>query len=691
MRLPPDIEREFREHYLRKFVNHMRFIWTFAVVIWPVLRGADTFLYPELRTDIIVIFLITWPMIILAAAATWFPYRIVNLVPYVAALTASFAASTMVYLLVKLPLPAGYRFFASLIGVIVITCAFFTFLRFSAAALCHLTIIGVFLIAQFFIAPPPVALLVNNTIFVLGVAFVGLTACYMTERYARENFVQSRTLAEQAAAITEKVQALEISERAALDARNRALQASRAKSTFLANMSHELRTPLNGILGFVQLMLRDRRLEADQRDNLNVILRSGEHLLSLINDVLSISKIEAGREILNPQPFDPRRMLDALDRAFRLQADTVELDFEFFVDANLPGYVMGDEGRLRQVLYNLLGNSFKFTQRGSIVVRVSWAAGRARFAVEDTGCGIPPDQVTRIFEAFSQADSGVRSQEGTGLGLAISRHFIRLMGGDISVESVPGKGSTFAFEIDLKETEATNEAAPLPRVVGLEPGQPEFRLLVVDDRAENRRLLRQLLGALGFDVREAADGVAGVEMFEKWRPHLVWMDMRMPVMDGLEATRRIRSVERRDGGPHVPVLALTASAFDHDRDRILSAGCDDVVTKPFREEVIFAKLAEHLHVRFRREETVTAATEGQVAPGANGLQGLDELDPDWRLRFRAAILQGDVQTAHSELDRLGDNSPAPALRRLVQTYQFDEILDALESATESPGQMRRPS
>ena len=281
----------------------------------------------------------------------------------------------------------------------------------------------------------------------------------------------------------------------------RALDANRAKSTFLANMSHELRTPMNAILGFVQLMKRDKGLNAEQRENVNIIERSGEHLLALINDVLSISKIEAGHVALNEHPFDLPRMLDGLRETFRLKAESKGLGFDVDLSDDMPRYVRGDEAKVRQVLINLLGNAFKFTETGGVVLRASWRDARAVFEVEDTGRGIASEEIDKLFGAFVQTESGRLSQEGTGLGLAISRSFARLMGGDITVESEPGHGTVFRVELLLPATDAViHESNPRP-VIGLEPGQPLFRILVVDDTLENRKLLVKLLGAIGFQMR----------------------------------------------------------------------------------------------------------------------------------------------------------------------------------------------
>jgi signal transduction histidine kinase/CheY-like chemotaxis protein/streptogramin lyase len=421
--------------------------------------------------------------------------------------------------------------------------------------------------------------------------------------------------------------------------------ANRAKSTFLANVSHELRTPLNAIIGFSQLMLRATKtgpgnaLQPEQQDNLRVIQQSGEHLLSLINEVLEMSKIEAGRAILTPQPFDLHQLLTGLSSMFGLRAREKGLELTFDLSPNLPRGVTADAGKLRQILINLLSNAVKFTAQGEIVVQVAATplAERSetgesrtclRVAVSDSGPGIAPQELEQIFVPFVQASSAADAPEGTGLGLSISRQYARLMGGDLTVQSAPGEGSTFTLEVPLilSEEMLANEAAPSLPVIGLEPGQPTYRLLVVDDNAANRALLVQLFAPLGFAVREAANGEEAIAIWQAWAPHLVWMDMRMPVMDGYEATRRIKATVQ---GQATVVVALTASALEEDRRLILSEGCDDYVRKPFREEALFAVLQRHLGVAFVYGEAEGKRPFPTATPQPNPSQTRMIWQPHW--------------------------------------------------------------
>jgi two-component system sensor histidine kinase ChiS len=481
-------------------------------------------------------------------------------------------------------------------------------------------------------------------------------------------------------------------------AKEAAEAASRAKSAFLANMSHEFRTPLNAILGFSQLMLRQRELPHEQQENLEIIGRSGEHLLGLINDVLELSKIEAGRTTVTLQSFDLHRMLEGLEDMFHLRAEQKGLALFFDISPNVPQYVRMDEGKLRQVLMNLLGNAVKFTQEGGVSLRV--AVGPApeegsvrhvlQFEVEDTGPGIAAEEMEALFDPFVQTASGQRAQEGTGLGLPISQQFVRLMGGEIRVRSEWGQGSTFEFELPAEtgEPDHVATAGPLHRVIGLAPGQPPYRLLVVDDKEPNRRLLVKMLVPLGFQVREAADGEEALEIWEQWDPHLIFMDMRMPVMDGYEATRRIKATTK---GQATVIIALTASALEEDRELILSEGCDDYMRKPFREASLLATLEQHLGARFVYEETSTdeqPEAEDQRAQAALLQDGrslsaaLGSLPSAWLDELRRATVLGDLEAIMATVDpiREQDSALAEALGRLAYGYQHDTILKSIEQA-----------
>ena len=496
-------------------------------------------------------------------------------------------------------------------------------------------------------------------------------------------------------------------------AKEAAEAANRAKSIFLANMSHEFRTPLNAILGFTQLMNRDSSLTAEQQENLGIINRSGGHLLGLINDVLELSKIEAGRAMLNEQSFDLHHLLNGLEEMFRLRAEENGLALDFDLSPDVPQYVQMDEGKLRQVLMNLLGNAVKFTQEGGITLRVrqlgqsesyepvDLRTRKLAFEVEDTGPGIAPEELAAVFDPFVQTASGQQSQEGTGLGLPISQQFARLMGGDLAVSSEVGQGSIFKFEVPIEvvDTVAVRTAQPTRRVIGLEPEQPVYRLLIVDDKEVNRKLLVRMLAPLGFEVQEAVNGQEAIETWEHWEPHLIWMDMRMPVMDGYEATRRIKATTK---GQATVIVALTASALEEDRAIILSEGCDGYMRKPFREGDLFDTLTKHLGVRFvyqemeedrdRRRRTLGEPPQdaltlaaGHPDTDAKLVEGLVALPADWVANLQQATILGNLDSILTLIDQIReqDAALANALAHLAHNFDHDKILALIDQAGES--------
>jgi signal transduction histidine kinase/CheY-like chemotaxis protein len=386
-----------------------------------------------------------------------------------------------------------------------------------------------------------------------------------------------------------------------LAAQASAEEANLSKSVFLANMSHELRTPLNAVIGFSQLVARSPSLSPEDRESIATIRRSGEHLLGLINEVLSISKIEAGKLAVENRAFDPHQTIEAVISMIRGRATAAGLELSLDLDPGFPRAVSGDEGKLRQALLNLLGNAVKFTASGTVALHARWNAGRATFDVSDTGHGIAEAELPCLFEPFVQTASGREVREGTGLGLAITQKLVRLMGGEITVTSRIGEGSTFHFEIRLPLATEPIQLVEANRVIGLEPGERPRRILVVDDTQDSRILLRKLLEAVGMEVSEAANGQEAVERWKTWHPELIFMDNRMPVMDGSQATEAIRRLESGSSPSRTLIVAVTASVLEHERGAILARGADDLVMKPYSEEKIFEVIASRLGVRFRRE------------------------------------------------------------------------------------------
>nr|WP_242041617.1 response regulator [Alkalinema sp. FACHB-956] len=491
--------------------------------------------------------------------------------------------------------------------------------------------------------------------------------------------------------------------------------ANQAKSRFLANMSHELRSPLNGILGFAQLLDRDPLVPPPQRDHLRMILTSGEHLLTLINNVLDLSKIEAGHATLNLGDLDLDQLLTTLEDMFRLRAAEKNLALQVVRSSEVPRWVRADGVKLRQVLINLINNAIKFTEQGSVQLQVqpvpvqpvpvqpapvqpglaSDAPGAAviclQFSVVDTGAGIAPEDCDRLFRAFEQTATG-QQQGGTGLGLSISQQFVALMGGCLTVSSTLGQGSCFQFQIPMEPVAPSPPPAPqgMRTVVGLQPGQPSYRILVVDDSETNRKLLRHLLQPIGFEVREAAQGQAAIEEWQRWQPHLIWMDMRMPVMDGYTATRRIRMT---DQGQATAIIALTASVFEEEKSLILSAGCDDFLRKPFRAAEIFATMTTHLGVQYCYEDEMVGAEAAASVDLEAALptdlsasipmqwltltaQGLQPLPPEWLRSFYQAVMTIDVETIEQLLSDLQPQFPEviTKLRTLIDQFEYDVIL-----------------
>ncbi|MCF4967891.1 GAF domain-containing protein [Nostoc sp. CMAA1605] len=517
--------------------------------------------------------------------------------------------------------------------------------------------------------------------------------------------------------------------------------ANRAKSEFLANMSHELRTPLNAILGFTQLMSHDNSLSYDHQQNLAIINRAGEHLLNLINDILEMSKIEAGRTTLNLNSFDLIRMLNNVQEMLQIRATGKNLHLVFEYAPNLPKYIKTDESKLRQVLLNIVGNAIKFTSAGSVTLHVSLGTNdweltaqqpedkntipnvRLMFEIQDTGIGIASQELELLFEAFGQTESGRQSQQGTGLGLAISRKYVQMMGGEINVNSNLGRGSQFTFDIQVGVVLPSEmPVSSVSRwVIGLAPQQEQYRILVVDDISDSRLLLVKLLSSVGFTVQEAANGKEAVNLWETWHPHLIFMDMRMPVLDGYQATHLIRSLESEQQNecsiismttvgantkktdaklnksltevcinhqpisnsshPQTIIIALTANAFEEQREAIVQAGCDDLINKPFQKAQILEKLSQYLGVRYLYQEDIhqqlNIQSSSEKLLNTDGvLDSLLKMPQTWVADIYQAAAQGSDDLILDLIHQMPTKNSLlqECLSCLASNFQFERIM-----------------
>ncbi|WP_165360667.1 PAS domain S-box protein [Candidatus Chloroploca sp. Khr17] len=500
---------------------------------------------------------------------------------------------------------------------------------------------------------------------------------------------------------TERKQA----EEALREARDAAETANRAKSLLLANMSHELRTPLNAILGFTKLLQQAPNLSPDQQHDLAIVHRSGEHLLALINDVLDLSKIEAGRMQIHQSEVHLSHMLEELHDMFALRARQKGLDFAFEYSADLPKMVRLDEIKLRQILINLLSNAIKFTQHGSVTLQIHSSPFKPgapqetirtlhksteetccvlTFAIEDTGPGLSPEELISIFAPFVQAKAGHKAQEGSGLGLAISRHYAQLMGGDLTVTSTVGQGAIFTCSITAEQCSALAipQQSANQRVIGLHPGQPDYRILIVDNQNTNRRLLVRMLAPLGFQVSEAESGYAALRIWQAWNPHVIFLTMNLPDIDGFAITRQIKTLP----GTNTTIVGFTSSISEEDQHALLAAGCDEVIKIPLHEHTILRLLQKHTGVKYQ-----TIKSEPGTTPLGNRALWVDHslLTPTQSIprtllhQLRDAIVMGDLSAINALATQIKpfEASIAQQIEAMAYEFAYDELISLLDALT----------
>ncbi len=452
--------------------------------------------------------------------------------------------------------------------------------------------------------------------------------------------------------------------------------ANTAKSTFLANMSHEIRTPLNAILGFTQILMRDKHLNPQHLAHIQMMNKSGEHLLGLINDILEMSKIESGRIQLKEESVDLHELLKDVHQLFLTQAQRKGLQLQLALNESIPPRVVLDKSKLKQILFNILSNALKFTTSGFICIRVFWQLGTLRFEIEDTGEGIAPEEMHLVFESFGQTQSGNKAQQGTGLGMPISKTYAQMMGGDLTLTSERHVGTIFHLKISASLSDETTPLASehnhdkyqqVNYVYPLDTGAP--RILIADDNIANQLFLQEALTALGFHTHTVNEGEAVIQAFQSWYPDLILMDVDMPGMNGLEAAKRIRTLST---GKHLPIVFITASAFSHEKQALMQAGANDILLKPLHLNTLLYTLETRLGLRYGFHEP----TEEVEAPHSPEIDA--NLAPEDTKILMQYILEGDLDAFLEALHQ--QTLPTDLKARLLELadhYAFDSITELL--------------
>ncbi len=473
-------------------------------------------------------------------------------------------------------------------------------------------------------------------------------------------------------------------EQLVLQKKTEAEKANHSKSMFLANMSHEIRTPMNAILGFSEILSSDKSLTSKQREFVSTITRSGEHLLTLINDILEMSKIESGSVTFNPSTIDLHAMITEIKNMFILRANAKGIDFVIEYD-DLPRYIHSDESKIRQIAINLLGNAVKFTANGGITWRLKCDDLHGQnclvMEISDSGVGISEAELVHIFQPFEQSESGKKQGGGTGLGLAISRELARFMNGDIHANSEYGVGTTFKVEVpvEMGDAHSVRELETAQNVISIKGGKRP-RILAVDDKEENLLVLRELLEPTGFIVSLARNGVEAIEAFQRESFDLILMDMRMPIMDGYESSGKIREDKSR---PYIPIIALTASAFEEDKQRVFASGIDDFIRKPFQRKTLFSVIKKYLEVEYVYEEKVEEVV----------IQDEDvtfhEVPINLTKSLAEAVDMADFNEALDILDTMKEFLTAGEfnlIKSLIDSFQYEKIAEIMSRILQSDGE-----
>jgi two-component system sensor histidine kinase/response regulator len=538
--------------------------------------------------------------------------------------------------------------------------------------------------------PQEIFSIVSFPIYVSGkfFGFVGFDECTCYRPWSESEL----NLLKAACAIISNAYERVLMDRSLRDSIEAAQAANRTKSAFLANMSHEIRTPMNAILGYAQLMSRDKKLSSEQKNYLERINNSGEHLLELINDILEMSKIEAGASDLAPKVCDFHSLLRDVEAMFKVRTDAKGLEFEVNRGDNVPRYLFVDEGKIRQVLINLLSNAIKFTETGkiSITIKSFLPDGAKRdnekdpqnillIEVADSGEGIKPEDIELIFEPFRQGDGQNGLNSGTGLGLPISREYARMMSGDLTATSEVGKGSLFRFKFIVEKAQEYQLGKPelQRRVLRVDSNDKLPRILVVDDREMNRDVLVRMLSAVGFVIHEAVDGQGAIDALINWQPDLIFMDMMMPVMDGREATRRIKALPE---GKDTPIIMVSASAMEEDRVAGLASGADGFIRKPYREQEILQEIGQHLPVKYIYEDETDGPEPPALVHKTVDKDAVKRLPSKLKAELFDSVCTGDFDRLEGLLGQVAiqEKSLAGDLQRLADAYEYTELYNLLE-------------